>query len=249
MRSRYWAFLEACDDTQSTRSVKDLLVSTFRKVGVDRFVILTHARPEDLRSLGVLVHNWPPPAIELLLANEPGEAPNPLFATLERDGSPLHWPPRNGRRDAVKRNQRLWFDQLRDLVGQKEGVSQALKSVIVNASCSLNGPEKLDADRVRLCMRIANAAYQQILALQKPRLSEAEQLTSREHQFLYRAIILGERPSDVANQLNVKISTVRTLRQKATLRLDAGSQEQSAWRMIETGQLFRSGRKTRPRGR
>lgn len=249
MRSKYWAFVEACDETQSTRSVKELLVSTFRDLGIANFIIVTHARPEDLRSLGVLVHNWPAQAIDLLTARGQDGAANPLFAAVERESAPAYWPALHTRRDPMKKPQRQWFDHLRGQIGQPEGVSQALHSVIVSASCSLNSAERLDPDHVRLCMRIANSAYQQILALQKPRLSESEQLTVREHEFLYRATVFGERPADVASQLDVKISTVRTLRQKASIRLDAGSQEQAAWRMIETGQLFRSGRKTRPRAR
>lgn len=248
MRSKYWTFLEACDATQSTRSVRDLLVATYRGLGVERFVILTHAHAEDLRSLGVLVHNWPLPAVELLMPRGREELANPLFTALERNSGPVHWPSPGGKREA-KRMPRHWFDQLKGQVGQPEGVSQSLRSVIVNASCSLCSPEPLDADRVRLCVRIADAAYQQVLALQKPRLNETDKLTVREHEFLYRATILGERPADVAKQLEVKVSTVRTIRQKASTRLEASSQEQAAWRMIETGQLFHSGRKTKPRAR
>jgi DNA-binding CsgD family transcriptional regulator len=247
--SKYWAFLEACDETQTTRSVRDLLGATFRDLGVDGFAIVTHGRIEDLRSLGVLIHNWPPKAADWLFAYEQGASPNPMFAALEQTAAPLYWPPRNLRRDPMKRPQRQWFDELRGRVGQREGVSQALRSVIVGASCSFTSAEKLDPDRIHLCMRIANSGYQQILHLQKPKLNEAEQLTAREHELLYRATILGERPADVARQLDVKVSTVRTLRQKAGIRLDAGSQEQAAWRMLETGQLFRAGRKTRPRKR
>ncbi|MDP3737533.1 MAG: autoinducer binding domain-containing protein [Hyphomonadaceae bacterium] len=249
MSSKYWAFVEACDQTQTARSVKDLLDLTFRDLGVSGFAIATHGRIEDQRSLGVLVHSWPTPAIDWLFAYERGASFNPMFAAVEQSSGPLYWPPVHSRRDQRKKPQKQWFDQLRELVGQREGVSQALRSVIVGASCSLTSSERLDPDRIRLCMRIGNYAYQQVLELQKPKLSDAEQLTAREHEFLYRATVFGERPADVASQLDVKISTVRTLRQKASVRLDAGSQEQAAWRMLETGQLFRAGRRTRPRGR
>jgi hypothetical protein len=249
MRSRYWAFMDACDETQTTRSVKDLVASTLREIGVPSFAIVTHAPHEDLRSLGVLVHNWPPAALDFLFSSGKAGDLNTMFAAVEKDEAPLHWPPLHTQREGMKKQQRQWFEKLRELVGQPEGVSQSLRSIIVGASCSLASPERLDPDRVRLCMRIGNYAYRQVLALQKPRLGEAEQLTAREHEFLYRATIGGERPADVASQLDVKITTVRTLRQKASVRLDAGTQEQAAWRMIETGQLFRSGRTTRPRTR
>ncbi len=249
MRSKYWTFMEACDGTQTPRAVKDLVVAAFRDLGVPSFAIATHASHEDLRSLGVLVYNWPPDAVDLLFAPGPRGALNAMFAAVERSSGPVYWPPLYPQRDGMKKPQRLWFEKLRELVGQPEGVSQALRSIIVGASCSIASPERLDSDRVRLCMRIGDYAYHQVLALQKPKLEEAEQLTAREHEFLSRATILGERPADVASQLDVKISTVRTIRQKANLRLDAGSQEQAAWRMIETGQLFWAGRKTRPRGR
>jgi len=247
MRSRFWACVEACDETQSTRAVKDLCASTMRSLGFDAYALVTHAPRGDLRSLGVLVHNWTPDAIDYLFAARPDGAPNPLFDATERTSGPVFWSSPQ-RRDSLRKH-RAWFVRLRDLVGGGEGVSAAMRSTIVGASCTVAGPGPLDPERVRLCMRIANYAYQQILHLQRPQLSEPERLTTREHELLYRATVLGERPSDVAHQLGVKISTVRTLRQKASIRLDAGSQEQAAWRLLETGQLFRSGRKSRPRTR
>lgn len=249
MRSQFWTFVEACDETQSMRAVRDLLGSTYREIGISSFAILTHAPLADLRSLGVQAHNWPAQAIDFLFPAEPDGAPRWLFEAVEASPGPVFWSAPPQRRDPQRRQQRAWFNQLRDLVGDGEGVSQAVRSTIVNASCSLVAPRCLEPDIVRLSMRIGNYAYQQILSLQRPHLSDAERLTSREHQLLHRAIILGERPSDVAGQLGVKISTVRTLRQKASTRLDAGSQEQAAWRMLETGQLFGSGRKGRPRAR
>jgi len=249
MRSTYWTFVEACDETETVRSVKDLVIATLRDLGVGGFAITTHGKIEDLRSLGVLMHNWPTPAIDWMFAHQADCSPSPLFDAVERKAGPIYWPSLNARRDPARKAQRQWFEQLRERVGQREGVSQALKSVLVGASCSLTSPARLDPDRVRLCMRIGNYAYHQILELQKPKLEKADQLTAREHELLYRATIFGERPADIASQVDVKISTVRTLRQKASVRLDAGSQEQAVWRMVETGQLFRAGRRTRPRGR
>lgn len=249
MRSAYWSFVEACDEADTIRSVRDLVSATLRNLGVGGFVIATHGKIEDLRSLGVLTHNWPMPAVEWMLAHQQDCSPSPLFEAVERTAGPAYWPSSSARREPARKGQRNWYEQLRERVGQREGVSQALKSVVVNASCSLTSTARLDPDRVRLCMRIGNYAYQQILELQKPKLEKSDQLTAREHELLYRAAILGERPADVASQVEVKISTVRTLRQKASIRLDAGSQEQAVWRMVETGQLFRAGRRTRPRGR
>lgn len=247
MRSKYWAFVEACEETPSVREVRDLLASSLREIGVDGFAILTHAPLEDLGSLGVLIHTWPAPAIDYLFAGEAHSFDNPLASATDGSIRSFNWPLLNGRGDAARKLQRAWFEGLRNVVGHRYGASQGLKSVIVGASCSITSADRVEADRVRLAMRIANFAYQQVLALQKPVLSEAQQLTPREHQLLYRATILGEKPSDVAKELGVKISTVRALRQKANSRLDSGSQEQAAWRMIESGQLFRSGQKRRSR--
>lgn len=249
MRSRFWSFVEACDDTSSPRAVRDLLAATLRDISVSSFAIVTHAPRADLRSLGVEVHTWPQAAMEHLFG-EPTEASlNPLFDAVERTQGPVFWPNPQPRKETGRRQARAWFARLHDLVGGGEGVSQALRSTIVSASCSVVSSHRLEPDRVKLCMRMGDYAYRQVLALQRPRLSEPERLTAREHEFLYHAAILGERPRDVASRLGVKVSTVRTLRQKATIRLDAGSQEEAAWRLIESGQLFRGGRKGRPRSR
>lgn len=249
MRSRFWTFVEACDAARSPRAVRELLLASFRDMGVSTFLIVTHAPLEDLRSLGVLLHNWPARALDHLCAGEGPGGRNPLFDAAERTQEPFDWPSPAGRRATARKQPGAWFDQLRDLLGGGAGVSQALRSTIVSASCSITLADRPDAERVRLFMRMGNYAYHAVLALQRPRLTEPDQLTAREHELLYRATILGERPADVAQQLDIKISTVRTLRQKASTRLEAGSQEQSAWRMVETGQLFRAGRKSRPRAR
>ncbi len=248
MRSRFWNFVETCDEAQSPRAVRDLLLSTFRDLDVKLFAILTHAPVEVLRSLSVVVHNWPSVAIDFLYEGDAVKSPNAMFIATEATTSPVEWPTHETRRNWRKAD-RLWFAQLVMLLGGGSGISQGLRSPIVGASCSIVPYAPMDEDRVRLCMRIANYAYQQILVLQRPNLAEADKLTTREHEFLYRATILGEPPRDVANQLGVKISTVRTLRQKASVRLESDSQEQAAWRMVETGQLFRSGRKGRARSR
>jgi DNA-binding NarL/FixJ family response regulator len=243
MRSRYWSFVEACDAASSPRIVRDLLARAYRDAGVGTFLIATHAPLEHLRSLGVVQHNWPAKAWEYLLDSGEGGNANPLFAAIERSAGPLDWA------GITKRQQKPWFDRLRDLLGGGVALSQSLRSRIVSASCSITLSERPEPERLRLYMRMANYAYQSILELQAPALAASEQLTAREHEFLYRAAILGEKPSSVASHLGVKVTTVRTLRQKANVRLDADSQEQLAWRMLETGQLFRQGRKGRPRSR
>jgi DNA-binding CsgD family transcriptional regulator len=246
MRSRFWTFMEACDETQSLRAVRELYGSAMRALGIETYALVTHAPLDDLRSLGVAVHNWPADAIGHLFAGEGGS--NPLFDMVEGTTRPFYWRSQ-ARRDPLRRNQRLWINRLSALLGGGEGATAAMRSTIVSASCSVTAAKLPDPEQVRLCMRIAEYTYRQIQHLQRPQLSVPEQLTAREHEFLYRATVLGERPSDVAEQLGVKISTVRTLRQKAGIRLDSGSQEQAAWRMLETGQLFRSGRRVRPRSR
>ncbi len=245
MRSQYWTFVEACEDLTTVRAVKESLVRALGALGVEQFALVTHARPEDIGSLMVLVHNWPAEAIELLWGHFAGESLNPLFAAVEQTDGILGWSS-PGWLGALRKDERMWVARLRDLV-RGEGASKLVKSTVVNASCSITTQGPADPERVRVCIRIANFAFQQIQFLQRPRLSEAERLTVREHEVMYRAAVFGERPSKVARRLGVKVSTVRTLRQKAYGRLDAESPEQATWRMIETGQLFRGGRKGKPR--
>jgi len=186
MRSRFWAFVEACDEAQSIRAVKDLLAAALRPHGVESYAIMTHVPPRDLGSLAVLVHSWPEEAIAHLFLDG---AINPIFEKIEGTDDPLHWSSSD------------WGTTLRK--------------------------------------------DQRIQTLQRPQLRESDRLTQREHECLYRAAIRGERPSAVARELGVKVSTVRTLRQKAYGRLGADSPEQALWRMMETGQLFQGGRKTK----
>ena len=240
MRSRFWAFVEACDEAQSIRAVKDLLAAALRPHGVESYAIMTHVPPRDLGSLAVLVHSWPEEAIAHLFLDG---AINPIFEKIEGTDDPLHWSSSDWG-TTLRKDQRTWLHRLRVLVAG-EGVTKSLKSMLVNASCSLTSSSPLQAEQVQLCMHIANYAYQHIQTLQRPQLRESDRLTQREHECLYRAAIRGERPSAVARELGVKVSTVRTLRQKAYGRLGADSPEQALWRMMETGQLFQGGRKTK----
>lgn len=245
MRSKYWTFVEDCEDVTTVRAVKENLSRALGALGVEQFALVTHARPDDIGSLAVLVHNWPNEAIEHLWSNFAGASLNPLFEGVEQGDGILSWssPAWLG---TLKKDQRAWMARLRDLV-KGNGASKLVKSTVVNASCSITTHAPADPERIRVCLRVANFAFQQIQFLQRPQLSEAERLTVREHEVMYRAAVFGERPSLVARRLGVKVSTVRTLRQKAYGRLDAESPEQATWRMIETGQLFRGGRKGKPR--
>ncbi len=247
MRSLFWTFVEICDAANSVRSVSDLLASTLRSAGVGSYALLTHAPRHDLRSLAVVAHNWSMDAIDHLLAQRPDGRLNPIFERIEQTPGALHWTSPHWQA-SLNRSQHEWLSRFHQLVG-REGVSQAMTSIIVGASCSMTSDAPLDPDRVRVCMRIANFAFHQIQFLQRPQLSGQERLTAREHECLYRAAAFGERPSAVARRLGVKVSTIRTLRQKAYGRLDADSPEQAVWRMLETGQLFRSGRRSKPRSR
>lgn len=244
MRSKFWSFVEACDETPSGRGAKDLLAATLRELGVSAYALAPHAPLQGLGSLGVLIHNWSKEAIDHLFTAQPDGRINPVFEAVERTGACVFWSaPWAG---SLRKDQRDWLIRLGELVGEN-GVTRAMRSTVVNASCSIASQQPLDAERIRACMRVANYAYHHLLYLQTPQLSEPERLTAREHECLYRAAVHGERPSLVARRLGVKVSTVRTLRQKAYTRLDAESPEQAVWRMIETGQLFRIGRKRRPR--
>lgn len=245
MRSKYWTFVEDCEDATTVRAVKESLSRALNGLGVDQFALATHARPDDIGSLAVLVHNWSEDAMEHLLAGVAGDVLNPLFEGVEQSDAILNWTS-SAWLASLKKDQRIWMSRLRELV-RGHGASKLVRSTIVNASCSITTPQPADAERVRVCLRIANYAFQQIQFLQRPQLNGPDRLTVREHEVLYRAAVFGERPSLVARRLGVKVSTVRTLRQKAYGRLDAESPEQATWRMIETGQLFQGGRKGKPR--
>lgn len=243
MRSRFWAFLEACEEAQSPRVVRELLLSTLRALGFDSFLIATHA-PEQALSFGVLVHNWSDEAVSHFLASRSDGAINPVFAGVERTPELLDWS--TSLKGSLSKADRAWLERLRTLVPGRS-VSRKLQSMLLNASATLTSPGAVDPDVLKAGMRVANYAYQHIQSLQRPELNESERLTVREHECLYLAAVNGERPSAVARRLGVKVSTVRTLRQKAYGRLDAGSPEQAVLRMIETGQLFGAGRKSKPR--
>ena len=247
MRSKFWEFVEACDDATSARVVKDMLAVQLQAIGFESYALVSHLPQEDLRHLSVLAHNWSREAIDHLFIERLDGKPNPIFEAAEQSFDVIYWSSPTWESSLIK-SQRNWLNRLRKLVG-KNGASRAVKSAIVPASCSLTSLSELDSEQVRAGMRIAGIAYHYLQLLQRPTLSEQERLTAREHECLYRAAAYGERPSIVARRLGVKVSTVRTLRQKAYGRLDVDSPEQAVWRMLETGQLFRSGRRKKPRSR
>ncbi len=245
MRSRFWSFVEACDEARSARAVRDLLSSALRSIDVVSFALLTHAPPEDLRSLSVLAHNWSEEAIEHLRSWAHEHEANPIFERVEAVDETLYWASERWR-SQLRDDQRLWHDELCRRV-RGVGLTRSIKSITAFASCSIGADEPLQPEIVRTAVRIATYAFHQIQFLQRPQVRDSEQLTAREHECLYRATVFGERPSLVARRLGVKVSTVRTLRQKAYNRLDSDSPEQAVWRLIETGQLFGRGRRGRSR--
>ncbi|MFT3722212.1 MAG: hypothetical protein QM773_01400 [Hyphomonadaceae bacterium] len=191
------------------------------------------------------MHAWPEAAVEHLLEGLRDGRSNPLFEEVERTLEPVHWMSGPWRR-GLRREELAWLDRLRT-AAKGDGVTRALKTPLLSVSCSLTSDDPLRQDLLKIGFSMAAFAFHQIQFLQKPQLAEPDRLTEREHECLYRAVVEGERPRVVARRLGVKVSTIRTLRQKANGRLDADSAEQAVWRMIETGQLFRRGRKSKPR--
>lgn len=247
MHSRFWTFVEACDDAQTVRAVRDLLAEAVRALGFDTFAIATHAPLADLRSLGVFAHNWTDEAADCFQAGIRDGTANTLLDTAERTLQPLHWA--SGQwRQCLKSDERVWLERLAKLA-RGAGATMAIRTSLVGASCSVTAQSPLTTDRLKTCVRIAGYAFHQIQYLQQPVVSEADRLTIREHECLYRSAVYGERPSQVSRRLGVKVSTVRTLRQKANGRLEAENSEQAVWRMLETRQLFRRGRAGKPRSR
>lgn len=245
MQSRYWCFVDACENARTVRATRDLLAEAIRSLGFDAFALLTHAPAHDVRSLGVFVHNWPEEAVAHLLAGLRHGHSNPLFDEVEKTLRPVIWQSGEWRR-RLSRTQLQWLDQLCALV-KGEGATAAIKTPLMTASCSITGEQPVQGDALKHAVRIATFAFHHIQYLQRPNVAERDQLTEREHECLYRAAVHGERPSAVARRLGVKVSTIRTLRQKANGRLEAASPEQAVLRLLESGQLFRRGRKGKPR--
>ncbi len=238
-------FVEACERARTTQAVWRLLESSARACGVDRIALVTHGRAEELGSFGVFAHNWGQAAITHLYAGC-ADAANPLFERTERSEDAIFWDEPAFRAELDAR-QVLWLERLAAL-GLKNGVSQRVRTAMIPASCSLTPARgELDPSSLRGVMRMAAHAFHTMTALQRLPQTEADLLTVREHQCLALAIFSGLRPREVAAELGVSINTVRSMRQSASARLGARSQEETVWRMVETGQLFHRGRTGRPR--
>jgi DNA-binding CsgD family transcriptional regulator len=237
-------FIAASEATDKAWVIQQMLVCAVRALGYDRIILTTHAEPAELRSIGVLLHNWPTEGVIHLFGFGRTGDWNPLFKSTEQTDAAIDWRTLAKSASAIERD---WLDRLQTICPGL-GVSQRIRSSLVGASCSLIAKEvSPDAGAFRTAMRMATYAYHLVQYLQRPQLGDAQQLTAREQECLYRAIVFGERPSHVARALGVGVNTVRTLRQKASIRLEARSAEEAAWRMIETGQLFHRGRMSKPR--
>lgn len=245
MRSAFWSFVEACDETRSVDAVRDLLQDAAIRFGFKSYALTTHAPHRDLQSLHVLVHTWKPEAIDHLIARRASGVQNAIFERAEQAEEAFFWASAEWRAD-LRKHQRAWLDRLAEL-GGGAGFSQAMQTRLISASCSVIYQREPEPEQLRTWARIANFAIYHIQFLQRPQVGEAERLTDREHECMYRAAILGERPSAIARQLGIKVNTVRRLRQNARERLDAQSLEHLVWRMLESGQLFRRRPKNKPR--
>jgi DNA-binding CsgD family transcriptional regulator len=244
--SDFEGFIEACDRATVAGEVERLFIATARVIGMDKVALTTHAPPTHLGRFGVCVHNWERTAIAHLYASSLERA-NPLFEHAETSEAPIFW------NDAAFRSrldaeQRAWMDQLAAL-GLRDGISQRVRTAIAPASCSMtpawNAP---DPFAVRQVMRMASYAFNTIVALRRPK-GASDPLTRRERQCLSLAVFSGLRPREVAETLGVSINTVRSIRQSASARLGARSQEETVWRLMESGQLFHRGGFSRPRNR
>jgi DNA-binding CsgD family transcriptional regulator len=141
------------------------------------------------------------------------------------------------------------MDQLAEL-GLRHGVSHRIRTAMAPASCSvMSAWDEYDPLSVRRVVRMAGYALSTIMALRRVQAASYDVLTRRERQCLSLAVFSGLRPREVADALGLSINTVRSIRQSATARLGARSQEEAVWRLMESGQLFHRGRFNRPRSR
>jgi DNA-binding CsgD family transcriptional regulator len=241
------SFVEACDRATTAREVERLFIGTARLNGIERVVLTTHAPPAELGRLGVCAHNCSAAVIEHLYDGPPDRF-NPLFEHAERGDDPIYWsaPAFRARLDP---DQSLWMEQLSAL-GMRDGVSQRIRTAIAPASCSMTSAwGRYDPADVRRVVRMAGYALNTIMAVRRSPAAAPDLLTRRERQCLSLAVFSGLRPREVADTLGLSINTVRSIRQSATARLGARSQEETVWRLMESGQLFHRGRFNRPRSR
>jgi DNA-binding CsgD family transcriptional regulator len=241
------SFVEACDRAATAGEVERLFVATARLNGVEKIALMTHAPPGELGRLSVCAHNWGAATIAHFYGGPPDRI-NPLFEQTERIDDPIYWNS-PAFRTGLDHDQSLWMDQLPAL-GLRDGVSQRIRTAIAPASCSMTpswGGQ--DPAGLRRVMRMAGYAINTIMALRRSQAVASDLLTRRERQCLSLAVFSGLRPREVAEALGLSINTVRSIRQSASARLGARSQEETVWRLMESGQLFHRGRFSRPRSR
>jgi DNA-binding CsgD family transcriptional regulator len=241
------SFVEACDRATTAGEVERLFIATARLNGIERVALTTHAPPAELGRLSVCAHNWGAAAIAHLYDGPPDRI-NPLFEHVERGDDPIYWSAPTFRA-GLDRDQSLWMEQL-SVLGLRDGVSQRIRTAIAPASCSMTSAwGRHDPAGVRRVVRMAGYALITIMALRRSQAAASDLLTRRERQCLSLAVFSGLRPREVADTLGLSINTVRSIRQSATARLGARSQEETVWRLMESGQLFHRGRFSRPRSR
>jgi DNA-binding CsgD family transcriptional regulator len=241
------SFVEGCDSAASAGEVERLFIAAARLSGMEKVALTTHAPAAELGRLGVCAHNWGAAAIAHLFEG-PADRINPLFEHSEEDDAPVYWnaPEFRARLDP---DQAVWMDRLHAL-GLRDGVSQQVRTAMAPASCLMTPAWGAhDPAGVRRVVRMAGYALSTILSLRRSLAAPSDLLTRRERQCLSLAVFSGLRPRQVAERLGVSINTVRTIRQSASARLGARSQEETVWRLIESGQLFHRGRLSRPRSR
>ncbi|HYD86056.1 MAG TPA: autoinducer binding domain-containing protein [Vitreimonas sp.] len=241
--SLFDSFADECDRARTPAATGRLFVQAMRRLGFEHVALVTHGAPKQWASLSVFAHNWGEARAELLAPQREG-AFNPIFQGAEAIAEAFAWsdPAFRGALDARGRS---WLEEI-ERAGLMSGVTQRVRGAIVPASCSL-APAREAPIAIARAMRMAAYAFHHIIALQRPKLAQTDLLTQREHDCLSLATLEGLRPREVAAALGVRITTVRSMRQSACLRLGARSQEEAVWRMLETGQLFSRGRSGRPR--
>lgn len=230
------SFAVACDRTRTPAAAGRCLILACRRLGFDRVALVSHGASHQVRSLHVSAHNWTSAALTHFLPNG-SPISNPVLAALEQTRRPLLW----SEPDFIARltpSAKTWLEHMRAL-GIETAVTARIESALIGASCTLAPAPLLKSAAFECGLRAAAYTFHHILALQRPRAQGADRLTQREQQCLALATFDGLRPREVARVLGVSVNTVRSIRQSAAARLGARSQEEAAWRMLETRQAFR----------
>lgn len=232
------AVADACDNARSPEAAGRVFLEAARRHGFAAAMLVTHTQSDQLGRFSVCVHNFREP-VAFIASPVELQTRNPLFDAASASDAPVFW--QRVRADPrLPLAQRQWLERLQ-AHGLETGVTQSLSGAWAPASVSLTPAQPGDQNIARM-MRVALYVFHHIVALQQPKLSQADLLTQREYECLSLAILEGLRPREVARALGVSVNTVRTLRQSAMGRLNARNQEEAVWRMLETGQLFQPGR-------